>query len=29
MEDVNALSEVAGTLHCGVDPGGPCNETTG
>jgi hypothetical protein len=20
---------VAGTLHCGVDPGGPCNETTG
>jgi len=29
MEDVNALSEVAGTLHCGVDPGGPCNETNG
>jgi hypothetical protein len=29
MEDVNGLSEVAGTLHCGVDPGGPCNETTG
>ncbi len=29
MEDVNALSEVAGTLHCGVDPGSPCNETTG
>ena len=29
MEDVNALSEVAGTLHCGVDPGGPCNETDG
>ena len=29
MEDVNALSELAGTLHCGVDPGGPCNETTG
>src|SRR5580692_1421629 len=29
MEDVNALSEVSGTLHCGVDPGGPCNETTG
>ena len=27
MEDVNALSEVAGTVHCGVDPGGPCNET--
>jgi hypothetical protein len=29
MEDVNALSEVSGTLHCGTDPGGPCNETTG
>jgi hypothetical protein len=29
MEDVNALSEVAGTFHCGVDPGGPCNETNG
>jgi Carbohydrate binding module (family 6) len=29
MEDVNALSEHSGTLHCGVDPGGPCDETTG
>src|SRR6201994_1489181 len=29
MEDVNALSEVSGTVHCGVDPGGPCNETNG
>ncbi len=29
MEDVNALSEVAGTIHCGTDPGGPCNETNG
>jgi hypothetical protein len=29
MEDVNALSEHSGTFHCGVDPGGPCNETTG
>ncbi len=29
MEDVNALSEVSGTIHCGVDPGGPCNETNG
>jgi hypothetical protein len=29
MENVNALSEHSGTLHCGVDPGGPCNETTG
>ena len=29
MEDVNGLSELAGTLHCGVGQGGPCNETTG
>src|SRR6266851_7879558 len=29
MEDVNALSEHSGTFHCGTDPGGPCNETTG
>ena len=29
MEDVNALSELSGTIHCGTDPGGPCNETTG
>jgi hypothetical protein len=29
MEDVNGLSEHSGTLHCGTDPGGPCNETTG
>ena len=29
LEDVNALSEVSHTFHCGVDPGGPCNETTG
>jgi hypothetical protein len=29
MEDVNALSEHSGTFHCGVDPGGACNETTG
>ncbi|QMU70915.1 carbohydrate-binding protein [Streptacidiphilus sp. P02-A3a] len=29
MEDVNALSEHSSTFHCGVDPGGPCNETTG
>ncbi len=29
MEDVNALSKVASTLHCGTDPGGPCNETNG
>jgi hypothetical protein len=29
MEDVNGLSEHSGTFHCGTDPGGPCNETTG
>jgi hypothetical protein len=29
MEDVNALSDVAGTIHCGTDPGGPCNESSG
>lgn len=29
MEDVNALSEVAGTIHCGTFPGGVCNESNG
>jgi hypothetical protein len=29
MEDVNSLSELSGTVHCGVDPGGPCNEGNG
>ena len=29
MEDVNALSELSGTVHCGVDPGGVCNEPNG
>jgi hypothetical protein len=29
MEDVNGLSSVYGTLHCGVSPGGPCHETSG
>ena len=29
MEDVNALNEVSGTIHCGTDPGGPCNEPDG
>jgi hypothetical protein len=29
LEDVNALSDRSGTFHCGVDPGGPCNETNG
>ena len=29
MEDVNALSEHSGTVHCGTFPGGPCNEPNG
>jgi beta-glucanase (GH16 family) len=29
MENVNGTNTDFGTLHCGVDPGGPCNETTG
>ena len=29
MEDVNGRSSVFGTLHCGVNPGGPCGESTG
>jgi len=29
MENVNGLNAVWGVLHCGVSPGGPCNETTG
>ncbi len=29
MEDVNSLSEVSGTIHCGTDPGGPCGEPNG
>lgn len=29
LEDVNALSQHSGTLHCGIDPGGPCHESTG
>ena len=29
MEDVNSLSELSGTIHCGTDPGGPCNEGNG
>jgi beta-glucanase (GH16 family) len=29
LEDINARSSVFGTLHCGVSPGGPCNESTG
>jgi len=29
MEDINGRSSVFSTLHCGTNPGGPCNETTG
>ena len=29
MEDINGRSSEFGTLHCGVNPGGPCNESTG
>jgi beta-glucanase (GH16 family) len=29
MENIDGQSTVHGTLHCGTDPGGPCNETSG
>ncbi|MCJ1313196.1 Laminin subunit alpha-1 [Agyrium rufum] len=29
MENVNGQNKVWGTLHCGTNPGGPCDETTG
>jgi beta-glucanase (GH16 family) len=29
MEDINGRSSEFATLHCGVSPGGPCNETSG
>jgi hypothetical protein len=29
MEDINGRSSEFATLHCGVAPGGPCNEYTG
>jgi len=29
LEDVNSRSSVFGTLHCGTNPGGPWNESTG
>jgi beta-glucanase (GH16 family) len=29
MENVNGQDTTHGTLHCGTNPGGPCNETTG
>ncbi|KUO10197.1 glycoside hydrolase family 16 protein [Streptomyces sp. DSM 15324] len=29
MENVQGLDKVWATMHCGTNPGGPCNETTG
>ncbi|MGI5379512.1 glycoside hydrolase family 16 protein [Streptomyces sp. CA-251387] len=29
MENVQGLNRVWATMHCGTNPGGPCNETTG
>ncbi|WP_432841076.1 ricin-type beta-trefoil lectin domain protein [Dactylosporangium sp. CA-092794] len=29
MEDINGRSSVFSTLHCGVNPNGPCNESIG
>ena len=29
MESVNGANTTYGTLHCGTNPGGPCNETVG
>ncbi|KAB1144945.1 carbohydrate-binding protein [Streptomyces luteolifulvus] len=29
MENVQGLNRVWATLHCGTNPGGPCNETSG
>jgi beta-glucanase (GH16 family) len=29
LEDINGRSSTFGTLHCGVNPGGPCNESSG
>lgn len=29
MENVNAQNKIAGTMHCGINPGGPCDETNG
>lgn len=29
MENINAVNKVYGTLHCGINPGGPCDETNG
>src|SRR5215470_5658467 len=29
MESINAVGTEFGTMHCGSNPGGPCNESTG
>ncbi|MEU6770089.1 glycoside hydrolase family 16 protein [Streptomyces sp. NPDC046759] len=29
MENVQGLNKTWATMHCGTNPGGPCNETTG
>jgi hypothetical protein len=29
MESINAVATEFGTMHCGSNPGGPCNESTG
>lgn len=29
MENVNAQNKIHGTMHCGSNPGGPCDETNG
>jgi beta-glucanase (GH16 family) len=29
MENINGANTWVGVFHCGVSPGGPCNETTG
>lgn len=29
MENVNAINTIHGTMHCGTNPGGPCDETNG
>ncbi|MEU5312469.1 glycoside hydrolase family 16 protein [Streptomyces sp. NPDC021562] len=29
MENVNGINKTWATMHCGTNPGGPCNETTG
>jgi hypothetical protein len=29
MEHVNGIDEIRGTLHCGTEPGGPCDEHNG